>query len=483
MGASTGGTTGAGARMGTGATGPSGTTGAGATPSAGATNGTGASAGAGTRMGAGGVSSFGGRRGMGATAGVGGTGGFAGKAAGGSSVTGGAPATGGTGGNFDSPDFGGAAGADEQGRLRVGGVAQKGAFERGASVLALELDDALGQTGRTFAAQVTDDLGRFVVDVNSTAGSYVELTANGFYYDEVTDEDSSSQLGLRALSHLRDRAIVNVNALTELEAPRVAYLVSHGRAFDDAKAQAQSAVLAAFGIMAPGLPPSEQLDETGSSAGDAALLAISTLLQGYLSVSEVSELISVIAQDLQLDGTLNDSGAGQTLMNAAALVSPALVRKRMTARYAALGFSVNLGNFESYVQHFRDTAAYPLVSRIDFPAQGNYGPNVLALSDGILSGDYSLAAVTPAKEPVRFRMTWTGDPSMAGVWYISDILNVVATTFDFSTGVQDFTVVNPGSPSDVHLSFRAGRAGAARLDVYEGDAQVITLSRDLTWGQ
>lgn len=74
------------------------------------------------------------------------------------------------------------------------------------------------------------------------------------------------------------------------------------------------------GRMVPGSTPSEQLDETGSSPGDAALLAIPPLIQGYLSVSEVSELLSVVAQDLQQDGTLTDAGAGQELMNAAWLV-------------------------------------------------------------------------------------------------------------------------------------------------------------------
>lgn len=70
---------------------------------------------------------------------------------------------------------------------------------------------------------------------------------------------------------------------------------------------------------------------------------------------------------------------------------------------------------------------------------------------------------------------------MAGVWYYSDIINITATNFDSSTGVQDFTVVDPGSPSDVHLTFMGRASGSARIDVYEGDAQVITMSRDISW--
>jgi hypothetical protein len=375
------------------------------------------------------------------------------------------------------------AGAIEEGPgERLTGVAQKGAFERGSSVLALELDAALVQTGRTFTAQVTDDTGRFVVSVNSTAGSYVQVTTNGFYYDEVTDSDSAAPLQLVALAHLRDRATVNVNVLTDLEAPRVEYLVSHGASFDAAKTQAESEVLAAFDITLPTPPFSQELDETGTSEADAALLAVSTLVQGYLSVSEVSELLSVISQDLRQDGTFEDADAGAELMNAASLVSPALVRERLTTRYAPLGFGVELGDFESYIENFRQQAPYPLVSRIKFAGLGTYGPNVMALSGAISVGDYSLAALTPEKEPVRFRLTWTGDPGMGGVWYYSDIVNMTATDFDFSTGAQDFTVTDPGSPSDVHLMFMAGTTGSARIEVYEGDAGALTETREISWG-
>jgi hypothetical protein len=258
-------------------------------------------------------------------------------------------------------------------------------------------------------------------------------------------------------------------------------LVSHGHSFDDAKAQAQTEVLAAFEITLPAAPPSEELDQTGSSDADAALLAVSILVQGYLSVSEASELLSVISQDLREDGTLDDAGAGEQLMNAAALVSPVLVRQRLENRYSALGQNVEFGDFESYIRNFRSVAPYALVSRIKFPDQGTYGANVMLLSGDIATGDYSLAARTPEKEPVRFRMTWTGDPSMAGVWYYSDIVNITGSNFDFSTGTQDFTVVAPGSPSDVHLMFSTRGPGAARIDVYEGDANAITLSRNISW--
>ncbi len=396
---------------------------------------------------------------------------------------GGSGGKGGSGGSAGTSGSNGSAGTGDVRTARLTGVVQKGAFARGSALVALELDGALVQTGRSFTTETSDNTGRYEVSLSSVTGSYVKLTANGFYYNEVTGDDAEAPLQLVALASLEDGATVNVNVLTHLETPRVEYLVSRGKTFDAAKAQAESELLAAFEIDAPRILPAQQLDAVGGSQGDAALLAASTLVQGYLSVRETSELLSVIAQDLRQDGTLDDEGAGRLLMNSASLMSPALVGQRLSERYAELGVMVELGDFESHVQHFRDAAPYPLLSRIEFPETGIYGPNVMATPGEVPVGDqHSLSALVPAGEPARFRMTWTGDTSMAGVWFYSDTVNITGTNFDFETGIQDFTVVDPGSSTHLHLSFQPGNAGAARIDVYEGEAGALTTTRELSWG-
>jgi hypothetical protein len=103
------------------------------------------------------------------------------------------------------------------------------------------------------------------------------------------------------------------------------------------------------------------------------------------------------------------------------------------------------------------------------------------LSGALAPGSYSLAVSTPEKEPVRFRITWTGDASEAGIWYYSDYVNISPTKFDAASGTQDFTVIEPGSPSDWYLLFMSNNPGSAGIDVYEGDAAVIIVSREISW--
>ncbi len=388
------------------------------------------------------------------------------------------------------------------------GVAQKGPFIRGTTVFISELDAELAQTGRTFITEIPKDTGSFAVRVDGLTGPYAKLIANGYYFDEVLGELSAAPLTLRAIvptgagaspevSALSETAPtttpvvdtrsarVNVNVLTDLEAPRVEYLVQHGTSFSDAKSQAQREVLGAFlvALGTYGVVPSESLDIMGGSPADTALLAISVLLQGYLPVGELSELLAVVGDDIRQDGTLDDRDARVLIKNAATLVSATAIREHVVRRYSELGISATPGDFKPVVTRVRDQATDPYVSRVVFPLLGAYGPNLLVgTTDERAAGDYSLAVVTPPRQPFRVHCAWLGAPLNPGTndgWFISDHQNWSATLFDFGAGTQDFTVDDPGRPSDFSLMLHGH--GSMRVDVIEGDAGAITSSRTLTW--
>lgn len=192
----------------------------------------------------------------------------------------------------------------------ISGVSQKGPFLKGTTVTAYELDGSksLLQTGRTFSGSITQDDGRFNLSNVTLKSSYVRLSANGFYRNEVTGENSKASITLNAVTDLSSRNTVNVNLLTHLEFDRVSHLMAESDGtlkIKDAKKQAEKEIFDAFHIDAKGFGYSEDLDVFGNTEADAALLAISILLQGDRTESDLTELLAELSVDLS-DGKWDD---------------------------------------------------------------------------------------------------------------------------------------------------------------------------------
>ena len=128
------------------------------------------------------------------------------------------------------------------------GYAQKGPFNNGTTINVSELTTALSSTGRTFVSQITDNSGTFSVTNIQLVSPYVELRANGYYFNEVANEVSQGQLTLTALSNLTNKTSMNVNIISHLERNRIATLMAGTTSltFAQAKNQAQEEVIAIF---------------------------------------------------------------------------------------------------------------------------------------------------------------------------------------------------------------------------------------------
>jgi len=106
-----------------------------------------------------------------------------------------------------------------------------------------ELDSSMIPTGYTFTGTIDDDTGNFRVKGTLTY-KIVELSADGYYFNEVSGSLSSAKLTLSALSDLTDSSSVNVNLMTHLEKKRVEYLMDSSKmTFAAAKTQAQTEIL------------------------------------------------------------------------------------------------------------------------------------------------------------------------------------------------------------------------------------------------
>jgi len=219
----------------------------------------------------------------------------------------------------------------------LSGYVQKGPFINGSSVLIFELDNEFNQTGRTYSTNIISNTGAFEHKNIELVSPYVELKADGYYFNEVTGKTSENQLTLYAFTDVEDITSANINVLTHLEKARVSYLIEQGSDFTTAKRQAQLEVLAIFGF-----EPTERLPEAMNLIDDAALLAISCILQGYLDTGDMMELIANISADIKTTGKLNNVSLGSQLIDNAFVISPSEIRINMETKYAEFGNEVTI---------------------------------------------------------------------------------------------------------------------------------------------
>jgi len=239
---------------------------------------------------------------------------------------------------------------------QVLGSVQKGPFIRGTTLTLQELDDSLSPTGRAFTFETNDDLGHFTLPVNVTS-RYVEIMASGYYFDELSNQLSNSQLTLRTISDISANSVVNANLLTSLAASRERNLVAAGQSFQLARIQAEQEVLSALNFSATSASTFDQMDITHAGDTNGLLLAASVLLEklAYMrsATSPVAELLQLMANvgaDIAADGSFDDATTAALLR---CIVPPqvdrAAVRSNLQTRFDSLGTTGVVPAFEQYL--------------------------------------------------------------------------------------------------------------------------------------
>ena len=238
----------------------------------------------------------------------------------------------------------------------LAGYSQKGPFLKGSTVYLYELSDGrtLKQTNGNFTSYITRDDGRYKFTARDLASQYAMIVVEGNYRNEVTGNPSDAPIRLRALTDMRKRSDANINLLTHLEFDRVYYLVTREKkTVKKAKMQAQNEIFKVFDIDTTGFTGSaEDLDVFGASDADAALLAISILLQGDGNETELSVLLTEIANDMETDGTWEDSTARTRLADWVALADGKGRLANFRSNVGGWQLSDTVPEFEKFVRNF-----------------------------------------------------------------------------------------------------------------------------------
>ena len=235
----------------------------------------------------------------------------------------------------------------------VVGVSQKGPFVTGSAVTVQELDGiTLKQTGKSFKGSIKSDKGDFAIKDINLESQYAMLEANGYYRDEISGKKSSGTVTLRALTDLSDRKKVNINLLTHLEYERVMYLVSKKKkSIADAKAQAEKEVLASFGIEGD-FGESEDLNIFESGDGNAALLAVSVLMQSNVDVAGLTERIGEFSIALAESGSWDDADTKTAIADWACDVDLKGSLSKVRKNVEDWKYADSVPAFEKYVANF-----------------------------------------------------------------------------------------------------------------------------------
>jgi hypothetical protein len=364
----------------------------------------------------------------------------------------------------------------------IAGFAQKGPFLNGSTITVYELNSSFSQTGKSFSTQIIDNTGSFQLSDISLATNYVQIRADGFYFNEVCGSNSKSQITLNCISNIGNPGSLHINLLTHLEKPRVEYLLATGITFDSAKNEAQREVLNIFNMNSSDIPNSENLDISENGEGNARLLAISSILQGFRTESELSSLLSTISNDIRTDGILNDVATQSSIIDHALLLDTISIRTNVSAFYSSLGITANIPHFEKYINQFIDNTSFTVTNSVmTYPATGLYGNNVLA-KDQLTYGLYvSMAGSLKECSHLTIRVHVISGSTFGNA--LGSTTNLTISSYDPSNNDQFYTVIDPSLPFDHHLSFNgppSGGGGSYLIEYFEKDLSVPSFSKTIT---
>lgn len=118
---------------------------------------------------------------------------------------------------------------------------------RGSKVEMRTLQSDMTPTGNSFTATIENNEGDFNYGQLNVSTPYARLTADGYFFNEVTGKLSASPIKLDTIVDLSDKQTINVNVLTHLKSQRIVNLVtSGGKSFSQANEQAQRELLSQF---------------------------------------------------------------------------------------------------------------------------------------------------------------------------------------------------------------------------------------------
>lgn len=242
--------------------------------------------------------------------------------------------------------------------FNVNGRVEKGPFVSGSQITLQPMDKSMNPLGSTFSTNISDNLGSFSFGSKEFDAPYAQMTANGYFFNEITGELSKGTLSLRAIVNLSDAASVNVNILTHLKYQRILNLIKLGKSFEVANKQAQEELLTAFGLQRFLNKDVSQYSITAGTDEAGTLIAISSLLLVDRSEAQLTEFLSKLSEEFGKDGQFSDTSKQQLNSDRIKLVNKLSdISNNIISRYGELGLNVSVKDLSYFFDWNSDGVA------------------------------------------------------------------------------------------------------------------------------
>lgn len=243
--------------------------------------------------------------------------------------------------------------------FNVMGKVEKGPMIRGSHVDMRTLDEYMTPTGSFYSATIDNNLGDFNYGALKINSPYAQLTADGYFFNEIDGELSESTIKLDAIVDLKDNSTINVNVLTHLKSKRIHHLITtKGMTFKEANAQAQKELLTQFGLQQYASKDASQFSLTSGDDASGALIAISSLVLTDRSDAEIVEYLSILSNEFGKEGAFSQETkkriqSGKNYLNARL----DRISENIKSRYKELGLEVKVKDLAYYFDWDNDGIA------------------------------------------------------------------------------------------------------------------------------
>ncbi|MBR5847811.1 MAG: hypothetical protein IKY72_08485 [Bacteroidaceae bacterium] len=225
----------------------------------------------------------------------------------------------------------------------VVGKVEKGPFVSGSEITIQPMSAKMQALGTMYTSTIQDHLGNFTFGSKLFESPYAELTANGYFFNEVAGALSSGTLYLRAIVDLSKSETVNVNILTHIKYQRVLHLIAQGKTYAEANDQAQKELFKAFGLEKYAGKDASLYSIIEGSDESAALVAISSLVLVERTEAAVTEYLARLCREFGENGEFSTDTKAQIKEDREKLAEKlSNIRYNIRSRYNDLGIDVEV---------------------------------------------------------------------------------------------------------------------------------------------